>query len=640
MNLKKITFILFVSTAHHFWAQSSFPSLIENEKKSFLSSHNASTCAVSDNYDVKYYRCCWNTNPSINLVSGNITTYFKPQSPIDSLQMDASITLSIDSVLYHNSKIIFHQLTGDILQIHFPATITVLDSVTVFYHGIPLSSGFGSYTQSTHGLNHAPVIWTLSEPYGARDWWPCKMTLTDKADSIDTYITIPPGNRAASNGLLKEIIHQGTNYTYHWKHRHPIVAYLIAQAVTNYTSYTDTAQLQHGTVPVLYYVYPEDSANSRTSDKQLLKVLHYYDSLFVPYSFADEKYGHAQFGWGGGMEHQTMSFVGGFGIDLLAHELAHQWFGDRVTCGTWRDIWLNEGFAVYCTAISLTTLFGEQYFINWRNTTSSQITSVPNGSVYVDDTTSVARVFDNRLTYSKGAYLLHMLRCMFGDSLFFKGLRNYLNDPVLAYSFAKTSMLQQHLENVSGKSLTKFFQQWFYGQGFPSYLVLYNQDANNQLKITLNQSTSDNLVSFFEMPVPIEFKGRGRDTTIIFNHTSSGQVFYGNLNFKVDSILFDPDLHILSARNKVINEYAYLRSLQSLVVYPNPATDVVNIEVNDFSNFPRNVELYNVLGEKLLSFTPVESKFSISLTNLANGTYYLKITSDDKVYTHKIVKDR
>jgi hypothetical protein len=169
---------------------------------------------------------------------------------------------------------------------------------------------------------------------------------------------------------------------------------------------------------------------------------------------------------------------------------------------------------------------------------------------------------------------------------------------------------------------------------------LYNQDAGNQLKITLNQTTSDNSVSFYEMPVPLRLKGQGKDTTIVFNHTSSGQAFYTNLNFKVDSVFFDPDLHILSLHNKVMNEFAYLRSLQSLVIYPNPAADIVHVEVNDFANFPRSVELYNVLGEKLLSFIPDGNKFSVSLTNLANGNYYLKIISEDKVYTHKLVKDK
>ena len=636
--MKKNIFIWFFFIVHYLWAQQNFPTIIESERKSFLSSNNV-TCAVSSNYDVKYYRCRWNIDPSMAKVSGNITMFFLPQSPVDSLQMDASITLSIDSVFYHAAKITFNQQTGDVLQINFPSTILALDSITVFYHGTPQATGFGSFVQSTHGPNYTPVIWTLSEPYGAKDWWPCKMTLTDKADSIDTYMTVPAGNKAAGNGLLKEIIPEGTNNTYHWKHRHPIAAYLIALAVTDYVSYEDTANVQHGKLPVLYYTYPEDSANSRTTDTSLLKVIHYYDSLFIPYAFSDEKYGCAEFGWGGGMEHQTMSFVGGFFMELLAHELAHQWFGDRITCGSWHDIWLNEGFAVYCTAISLTTLNGPSYFKAWKQQIASSVTSLRNGSVYVDDTTSVSRIFDGRLTYNKGAFLLHMLRCMLGDSLFFQGLRNYLNDPLLAYSFSKTAGLQHHLEVASGISLTAFINQWFYGQGYPSYLVLYHQEENNQLKITIKQSTSDNSVSFFEMPLPIEFKGQGKDTTIVFNHTSSGQVFYVNLTFKPDSILIDPDLHVLSANNNVMDENAYLRSLESLVIYPNPATDMVNIEVNDFSNFPRAVELYNVLGQKVISFSPAVHIFSVPISDLANGTYYLKIISGDKVYTQKIVKD-
>jgi hypothetical protein len=141
------------------------------------------------------------------------------------------------------------------------------------------------------------------------------------------------------------------------------------------------------------------------------------------------------------------------------------------------------------------------------------------------------------------------------------------------------------------------------------------------------------------MPVPIQFKGQGKDTMIVFNHTSSGQVFYANLNFTPDSILFDPNLEIISLHNRVIEENAYLRSLQSLVIYPNPATDVVNVEVSDFNNFPRTVELYNVFGQKLLSLTPVENAFSVPLYGVAIGTYYLKIISGEKVYTQKIVKE-
>lgn len=638
--MKKIVFITSILVSHYLYAQKENHFVFDNtEKIARFSSGVNSTCALSNNYDVKYYRCCWNTNPSVNAISGNITTYFMPLSPLASMQMDVSISLTIDSVLYHRSKINFSQLTSDVLQINFPSTLSALDSVSVYYHGVPPSTGFGSFVQSTHGPSNAPVIWTLSEPYGASDWWPCKNTLTDKADSIDTYITIPPGNKAASNGLLKEIIPSGTNFTYHWKHRHPIAAYLVAQAVTNYSTFVDTAKVQAGTLPVLYYTYPEDSISARGSDAQLLQVIHYYDSLFIPYAFSDEKYGHAEFGWGGGMEHQTMSFVGGFPIYLLVHELAHQWFGDRVTCGSWRDIWLNEGFAVYCSAISQTTLFGKSFFDEWKSQTINNITSISNGSVWVDDTTSVPRIFSGRLTYNKGAYLLHMLRWKLGDTRFFQGLRNYLTDPSLEYSFAKTAALQQHFESISGQPLTNFMNQWFYGQGYPSYLILYNKESNNQYKITIHQTTSDNSVSFFEMPVPIQFKGQGKDTILVFNNTSSGQVFNANLNFTPDSILFDPNLEILSAHNKVMDENTYLRSLKSIVIYPNPAIDMVNVEVNDYSNFPRMVELYNVLGQKILSLTPTENSFSVPLGELAYGNYYLKIISGEKVTIHKVVKD-
>ena len=302
--MKKAFHILFFSlysilNSQFSFAQQKFSldkTIIENEKKSFLSKKNFQSCSASSNYDVKYYRCNWNIDPAVYFISGSVTMNFKVFSSLDSLQMDLALALTADSVYYHGAKISSSQKTGDVLQIIFPATIStgVLDSLTVFYHGVPPSAGFGSFAQTTHGSN-VPVVWTLSEPYGASDWWPCKNTLTDKADSLDVYVTIPQGNKAASNGLLKQIISSGLNNIYHWKHRYPIAAYLVCAAVTNYAEYTDTAQIQSGALPILNYVYPEDSAYSRTTNAQLRTVMQYYDSLFAPYPFANEKYGQAEF---------------------------------------------------------------------------------------------------------------------------------------------------------------------------------------------------------------------------------------------------------------------------------------------------------------------------------------------------------
>ena len=139
-----------------------------------------------------------------------------------------------------------------------------------------------------------------------------------------------------------------------WQHRYPIATYLVAIAVTNYSMYTQYAPLvgRSKPLPVVNYVFPQFRTDAERETRDVLPMIRLFDSLFVPYPFEKEKYGHAQFTWGGGMEHQTMSFMVNFSYDLMAHELAHQWFGDMVTCGTWQDLWLNEGFATYLTVMT------------------------------------------------------------------------------------------------------------------------------------------------------------------------------------------------------------------------------------------------------------------------------------------------
>ena len=194
--------------------------------------------------------------------------------------------------------------------------------------------------------------------------------------------------------------------------------------------------------------------------------IKYYSNIFGPYPFIKEKYGQVQFGWGGGMEHQTSTFIVTPNETLMAHELAHQWFGDKITCASWQDVWLNEGFATYLTSMDAEVLF-PQLTLLLRKQEIEKITSVPGGSVFVDDTSNVNRIFDSRLTYIKGSHLLYMLRWILGDSLFFRGMRSYLNDPSISYGFATTKDLQKNLEKVSGGNLDYFFKEWFYGQGYP-----------------------------------------------------------------------------------------------------------------------------------------------------------------------------
>ncbi len=588
--------------------------------------------SLTENYDLKYYRFEWFIDPGFYFIEGKATVYFQTlEDNFSEINFDFSSALDVENIKYHGQDLTYSQDGNYLLTIQLPNALSAgtLDSMTIEYAGAPPSGGFGSFIQSEH--NGTPILWTLSEPFGSQDWWPTKNGLEDKIDSIDIYITTPSAYRAASNGLLVEEASQGNNKIYHWKHNYPIAAYLVAIAVTNYAQYTDNVPLGNGTnLPMLNYVYPENLSSAQSGTADLVKALQFYDSLFVTYPFHEEKYGHAQFGWGGGMEHQTMSYVVNFSWGLLTHELAHQWFGDMVTCGSWEDIWLNEGFATYLEGISRERFPTDQSWFNWKQGRINNITSQPGGSVIVDDTTSVGRIFSGRLSYSKGAYLLHMLRWKLGGEDFFQGLRNYLNDR--AYDYAKTPNLQAHLEAESGQDLTEFFEDWYYGHGFPSYQVLWQQDAN-QVWVQLNQTTSSPVVDFYEMPVPIRFAGNGQDTIVRLEHEFSGQIFSIELPFTVASVQFDPDLWLLSNFNTVeeavINANGEVLGENGIRLFPNPAGDFVMFEMeNSGVAEGANWQLMNALGQIMKQGQVAENQSFIALNGLPSGMYFLQMQLD------------
>lgn len=582
------------------------------------------TVQALNNYNIVYHRCNWEVDPAVWYIKGAVTTYFKPTtSGFNQIQFDLSDSITVDSVKYHSTLLSFTQQAPALLTISLPGIINqnVLDSITVFYQGAPPNTGLGSFNQTTH--DGAPIIWTLSEPYGASDWWPCKQNLQDKIDSIDIIVAVPDTNRVASNGVLVSEIVNGSGKIYHWKSRYPIAAYLVAIGVTNYTYYSHTLATQSGTLNILNYVYPESLTDAQSQTLKILDIIKLYDSLTIDYPFIAEKYGHAQFGWGGGMEHQTMSFVVNYGYSLIAHECAHQWFGDYITCGSWEDIWLNEGFATYFEGLTVQHYFPENW-MSWKQNKVSSITSAPDGSVLCDDTTWVGRIFDGRLTYNKGSYLLHMLRWKLGDTVFFTALKNYLNDPMLHESFAKTPDLKAHLEAASGLDLTPFFNQWYYNQGYPSYQVTWGQMADT-VSLTIGQTQSHSSVSFFDMPVPIKFIGDSMDTTIVFDHTFSGQNFTGLVNFEVKSVEFDPELWILSGNNVVTNVDELHGLNLGVKVYPNPSTGEINIKQLNPNQPPSAITIRNSVGQVVFQ-KDISKQMETLHLEIPKGVYFYLVS--------------
>lgn len=638
--MKKTYLLLFLFSLTFSFSQSNeqeLEKIVEAEMKSASALMELAVNPNTLNYDVTYQKLEFTVNPAVYNIVGKVTTTYTALSNMSSVTFDLTNELVVSSVKLGVTNLTFLQNANNELVITLPSTQLSGTSRTleINYSGAP-ATGEQAFTTSTH--NGTPVIYTLSEPFGARDWWPCKQDLNDKINSIDVYITAPSQYVSVSNGLEISQVVNGSNKTTHFQHNYPIPAYLVAIAVTNYSIFTQTAGTAPNDFPIVNYIYPETLTPSvQTQLGQTPLIMNLFETLFEPYPFHNEKYGHAQFGWGGGMEHTTVSFMQSFSRGLIAHELAHQWFGDKITCGSWKDIWLNEGFATYLASLVIENFDGNAAFISDKSSMIGNITSQPNGAVYLTDAeaTNVSRIFSGRLSYNKGAMVLNMLRLKMGDVMFFQALKNYLADSNLAYKYAATTDLKSHLEAVYGSSLTEFFDDWIYKQGYPTYTVTAQNWGAGQAKITIGQTQSHISVSFFEMPVPIRLTGAGGLTfDTVLNNTTNNQEFIISVPFAVTGVQFDPEKDLISKNNTATLANESFELENGIAVYPNPVKDELHIQLP--SNLTINsVTLFNGIGQKVQE----NSSSDFSVNALSSGVYYVRIETSEGTFHKKIIKN-
>lgn len=383
----------------------------------------------------------------------------------------------------------------------------------IMYRGEPLQKGFDSF--SFKELYGNMYIYTLSEPNYGPVWWPSKDFPDDKAE-FNMHLNVPTGWKGVSNGLLKDTIqnNDGTT-TFNWESKYPIATYLVSIVVGKLSYWEETYTSRDGTkqMPVVYYAFPRDSAKARIDWKPTIDQIRYYSETFGEYPFIDEKYGICQFGWtSGAMEHQTITSYGYLLVTgdnrydhIAAHELAHHWFGDAVTLATWKDIWLNEGFASYSEALWEEHVRGRNAYLKYMKGFDygyfSGTVYAPKG--FIDNYAIYATI------YQKGAWVLHMLRGVMGDEAFFNAVRAYYER--YKYKNADTQQMKEVFEEFYGSNLTWFFDQWvFNGTGRPSYEYSWKFEdfqgqkgtGNYTVRLNLKQVQKDDL-EVYKMPVKV-----------------------------------------------------------------------------------------------------------------------------------------
>lgn len=660
---------LFIITALFFYCETSFAQTPATEtfhrstKKFFnlqtttTSENSTGNSGTGANIDVVYYRCDWTIDPSVSKnISGTITTYFKTIAANVS-----QITFDLNNLVFGSPVAKYHGITctssfpsTDIFRVTLPsaiATIGTLDSVSITYSGTPpavngqeegfqrgeLPSGSGNW-----------YIYTLSESYEDKDWWPCKADMQDKADSLDINVTVPNTYWVAANGKLVDSAINGANRTFKYKHRYPIATYLVGLGIAKYNrQHRGVVTIDGKNVPVMYYTYPNMTGSTLTTAIARMDVskteLVEFSNKYGPYPFADEKHGYYQHNWGGGIEHQTFSGMSGGSMaswSIIAHELAHQWFGDKVTFATWNHLWLAEGFAKYSEALAaeLVPAIGvtpASHLSSIKTTArATNTTPVLLSAGSIANSNTIWTTNNDNAIYQRGAMIVSMLRALMGDAKFFQGCKDYLNDPLLAYKSAATADLQRNMENqMPGVDLTPFFNAWVNGTGRTDYTGSYYITGKTiQFRLTQSRNPSGN--PFMPMPVVVKIANAGGtyDTSVVIYHYSNTQLGYagdayglgqpGNdfitydLSFVPVTITVDPD-------NKTI-------ATGTLTSVGTP------LEINILNFTANKVSIGNEINLSLAYNEPVDK---VILLKSANGTDFAEAGIMTKTGTSGIISD-
>jgi aminopeptidase N len=531
-------------------------------------------------------------------------------------------------------------------------------TVSVYYHGTPPvgAAAIGSgYSNATSGAWGNQVTWSLSEAIAAYQWWPCKQILTDKIDSSWVYVTTDPLNKVGSNGMLTNTVAvAGPKVRYEWQNNHIIDYYLISVAITKYVEYDLYAHpiyLAPDSILIQNYIYdgainnPSWVNTQKPILNQMPSVLEFYCKMYGMYPFYKQKYGHCMAPFNGGMEHQTMTSLGFFDYYVDAHELAHQWWGDNVTCKSWGDIWINEAWAAYSEHLTAQYLDPTNFAPN-LTTAHNNVMSQPGGSCFFTgvDTLDANVIFDSRLTYDKGGSIIHTLRFVTNDdSLWFHTLRGFQN--LHKGSTASVIDFMNFYQAQTSINPTQFFNQWYYGQGYPTFNVTWNFVGNTVILKSIQTTSFPSSVPVFITPMEYKlFRTSAPDTVIRVMHTNNTETYSFPLLGNVVGVSVDPNNWVINqtigpAQDVNLTPTGIRENQNSNLfsVSPNPSSGIYNLKMD---NYVGNTFFISDLSGKIILKGNCASVNAIDISDKANGIYLLEIRDAQSrvVESRKLVK--
>jgi len=448
------------------------------------SCHTANEIIYSDTVDALHYDIhLTGIDMTSKILTGYTTVMLKPKvAGLDKIRLEL-VRLAVDSVFVNDLKINEFTHQDPFLTIPIAPVFGTSDTINVrvYYRGQPFvdPSGWGGFHfAGDYAFNLGVGFDAIPHNLG-KAWFPCIDDFRDRA-LYDVYITVPSGKTAISGGLLKEVIDNGNNTsTWHWRTNFSLPTYLISASIGNYSLISDVYNGMNGPVPITYYCRPSDTSRVEGTFIHMKDIMQVFETHFGPYPL--ERVGFTATA-NGAMEHAanvSYPYSGWNGNTSMewwyAHELSHMWFGDAITCASAEDMWLNEGWAVWCESLVFEYLYGKEVAKEYLRLKLKEVilqTHIKDGGYFAVYGIPQTITYGNTV-YEKGCQVTHTLRHYLGDELFFNGVKAYLEE--FAYKPASTCDLRDFLSSHTGVDLEDFFNAWVFAPGFLNFSVNYMQ---------------------------------------------------------------------------------------------------------------------------------------------------------------------
>jgi len=604
-----------------------------------LSNNNKTTVyhsfdVLNYKFELDLYNCF--VEPFLKSFSGKIEITLRAMQPINQIRLNAvNSSLQIDSISKNGAAFIH---TNDTLTVSLDKTYQTGDTAVVRISYRHKAVADGAFYVNTG------FVFTDCEPQGARCWFPCWDNPLDKA-TTDLLVRVPTDVLLGSNGSLIDSINTGNEIYYHWKSRDPISTYLIVMSgkvdyqlkIVYWSPASDTTKK----IPFRFYYNVGEDVKSISAT--VLDMCTFYSSIFCEHPF--EKNGFAtlnsDFGWGG-MENQTLTSLcpNCWDINIISHEFAHQWFGDMITCASWADIWMNEGFATYIEALWLEH---EQGYAAYKSAIESDAIGYTannpgwaiSNPAWAINPPSINVLFNYPVTYAKGACVLHLLRYVLGDDMFFNVIKSYANSNDFRFKNASINDFAQFVNTVTGQDYSWFFAEWIYTANHPQYnSSYYFRDGGNETwyldyKIAQIQTNT----GFFKMPIELKVRfNDNTDTIVHFVNDINNQLVTFSFKKLPAFVAFDPSDQIVlkssiqvPIKNNVFPE---------INIYPNPSDDYIKIDFSSTKIY--TINLYDFSGKLLFQTSTQSDSLKINTKGFKSGFYILNIKSKNENFNKKI----